>query len=83
MVGTRFKRITFHNNHLTINHSQRTNTEFFVILTVILRNVITVYKDLKEFITILVHKFQYLFTKQHNSNQIPPTSFSVNDHLRE
>ena len=39
MVGTGFKRIKFQNNNLNINHSQRTNTEFFVILNVIFRNV--------------------------------------------
>jgi len=35
----------------------------------------TLYKDLQQFITILVHpNFATWFTKQHHNNQIPPTS---------
>jgi len=40
MVKTGFKRNKFQNNQVTINYSARSNTEVFVIITVILGNVV-------------------------------------------
>jgi hypothetical protein len=74
-VAAGFRRTKFHNNHVTINHSRRTNTEVFGILTAIFqkfyKRFTKVYKNLLQFGK---PKLQYLFTKRHHSNQIRPTS---------
>jgi hypothetical protein len=74
MVGTGFKRTKFKNNQVIINYSRRTNIKDFVILNVILRNVMhSVKSSTTSYYNFGTPKLHYLFTKQHQSNQIPPT----------